>query len=322
MMNLIMARGALRIADLFGNMPAGIAQGIIWGIMALGLYITFRLLQISDLSVDGTFTTGGAVTVMLILAGWKPVPAMLVASAAGMAAGTCTGLFHTVFGIPAILSGILTQFALWSVNLAIMGFTANKAVSVDKYSLIMTSRKVPSAILIGVAVAVILIAVLYWFFGTEAGSAIRATGCNQEMAKAQGININFNKVAGLALSNGIVAFAGGMMAQFQGFADISMGRGAIVIGLAAVIIGEVLGDALLGKYSNFAARLTFIVIGGIIYYLVVVVVLWLRLNSNMLKLFTAMIVLVFLAIPNMRSHAKASFAKAEKSSQKYLKEGR
>ena len=320
MTGIILARGALKISDLFGNMPAGIAQGIIWGIMALGLYITFRLLEISDLSVDGTFTTGGAVTVMLILAGWDPVPALIVAVAAGMAAGVCTGLFHTLFGIPAILSGILTQFALWSVNLAIMGFTANKAVSVDKYNLIISSRNVTAAILTGVIIAAILISILYWFFGTEAGSAIRATGCNQEMAKAQGININFNKVIGLALSNGIVAFSGGLMAQFQGFADISMGRGAIVIGLAAVIIGEVIGDALFGKYMNFGVRLGFIVVGGIIYYLVVVAVLWMRLNSNMLKLFTAMIVLVFLAIPNLRSYAKASFSKAGKNSLKYLDE--
>ena len=233
----------LNFGSLLGSMPSGIAQGIIWGIMALGLYITFRLLDVADLSVDGTFTTGGAVTVMLLLAGWNPWLAMVMAFLAGMAAGTVTGLLHTKLGIPSILSGILTQFALYSVNLAIMGFTANKAISVDKYTMAISSRNIPSALITGVIVAAVLIALMYWFFGTEIGSSMRATGCNPEMSKAQGININTMKVMGLALSNAIVAFSGGLMAQYQGFADINMGRGAIVIGLAAVIIGEVIGDA-------------------------------------------------------------------------------
>ena len=196
---MIAARSALRFSDLLGNMPAGIAQGIIWGIMALGLYITYRLLEVSDLSVDGTFTTGGAVTVMLILAGWNPVAAVCTAFIAGMAAGTCTGLLHTVLGIPAILSGILTQFALWSINLAIMGFSANKALNVSKYTLMISSRNIQMAIIIGIVIAVILIGIMYWYFGTEHGSAMRATGCNPEMAKAQGINISVMKVIGLAL---------------------------------------------------------------------------------------------------------------------------
>ena len=304
---------ALDPGALFGSMPSGIAQGIIWGIMALGLYITFRLLDIADLSVDGTFTTGGAVTVMLLLAGWNPWLAMLVAFLAGLAAGTVTGLLHTRLGIPSILSGILTQFALYSVNLAIMGFAANKAISVDKYYLAISSRNIPAALLTGLLIAAVLIALMYWFFGTETGSAMRATGCNEEMAKAQGININVMKVIGLALSNGIVAFAGGLMAQYQGFADINMGRGAIVIGLAAVIIGEVIGDALLGKHLNFAGRLAFIVVGGIIYYLVIVVVLWLKLNSNLLRLFTAIIVAIFLAVPNLQQKSRNSFRKAGKN---------
>lgn len=310
----IIARAGLRFSDLLGNVPGGIAQGIIWGIMALGLYITFRLLEISDLSVDGTFTTGGAVTVMLILAGWNPAAAILAAFIAGMIAGTVTGLLHTGLGIPAILSGILTQFALWSVNLAIMGFSANKALNVAKYDLLISSRNINSAIIIGLVFAAVLIGIMYWFFGTETGSAIRATGCNPEMSKAQGININVMKVIGLALSNAVVAMAGGLMAQFQGFADINMGRGAIVIGLAAIIIGEVAHDAVMGKRVNFAGRLSFVVVGGIIYYLVVVVVLWLRLNSNMLKFFTAVIVAVFLAFPNIRSHSQNSFAKAGRNS--------
>lgn len=311
---ILISRLELSFGALLNSMPSGIAQGIIWGIMALGLYITFRLLDVADLSVDGTFTTGGAVTVMLLLAGWNPWTAMLIAFIAGMAAGTVTGLLHTKLGIPSILSGILTQFALYSVNLAIMGFTANKAISVDKYAMAISSRNIPAALLTGTLAAAVLIAVMYWFFGTELGSSMRATGCNPEMSKAQGININVMKVMGLAVSNGIVAFAGGMMAQYQGFADINMGRGAIVIGLAAVIIGEVIGDALLGKHLNFAGKLSFIVVGGIIYYLVIVVVLWLKLNSNLLRLFTAIIVAVFLAVPNLQQHAKNSFRKAGKNS--------
>lgn len=306
---------------LLGNLPGGVAQGIIWGIMALGVYITFRLLDVADLTVDGTFTTGGAVTVMLILAGWNPWAALLIALIAGLLAGLCTGLLHTALGIPAILAGILTQFALYSINLAIMGFMANKPVSVDKYVLILTSRSVPSAILIGGLVAAAVIAVLYWFFGTETGSAIRATGCNPEMSKAQGININVMKVLGLSLSNGLVALAGGLMAQFQGFSDINMGRGSIVIGLAAVIIGEVLGEAILGKRLNFCGRLIFVVIGGIIYYLVIILVLWLKLNSNLLKLFTAIVVAIFLAVPYLRSLQKASFKKAGKNSAKAIANG-
>lgn len=304
----------LNLSSLLNSMPSGVAQGIIWGIMALGLYITFRLLDVADLSVDGTFTTGGAVTVMLLLAGWNPWAAMLVAFLAGMAAGTVTGLLHTKLGIPSILSGILTQFALYSVNLAIMGFTANKAISVDKYTMAISSRNIPSAIITGLLIAAVLIALMYWFFGTETGAAMRATGCNPEMSKAQGINIDVMKVLGLAVSNAIVAFSGGLMAQYQGFADINMGRGAIVIGLAAVIIGEVIGDALLGKHLNFAGRLSFVTVGGIIYYLVIIVVLWLKLNSNLLRLFTAIIVAVFLAVPNLRQQAKSSFRRAGKNS--------
>lgn len=313
---ILISRLELSFGALLNSMPSGIAQGIIWGIMALGLYITFRLLDVADLSVDGTFTTGGAVTVMLLLAGWNPWAAMLVAFLAGMIAGTVTGLLHTKLGIPSILSGILTQFALYSVNLAIMGFTANKAISVDKYAMAISSRSIPAALMTGIAVAAVLIAAMYWFFGTEIGSSMRATGCNPEMSKAQGINIDVMKVMGLAISNAIVAFAGGLMAQYQGFADINMGRGAIVIGLAAVIIGEVIGDALLGKHLNFAGKLAFIIVGGIIYYLVIVVVLWLKLNSNLLRLFTAIIVAVFLAVPNLQQHAKNSFRKAGKNSVK------
>ncbi len=301
---------------LLQSFPGGIAQGILWGIMALGVYITFRLLDIADLTVDGSFATGGAVTVMLVIAGIPAPIALLIATAAGIAAGALTGVLHTVFGIPAILSGILTQFALYSINLHIMGMAANKALNVDKYNLILTSRKITMAILVGLGIAFVIIMILYWFFGTELGCAVRATGNNLSMSKAQGINVNSIKVLGLALSNGLVALSGGLIAQYQGYADIKMGQGAIVIGLAAVIIGEVLGEAIVGRHLNFFGRLTFVVIGGVIYYLVVNLVLWLRLNSNDLKLFTAIVVALFLAVPNLQTARKSSFRRAGKISLK------
>ena len=307
---------SLSLIKLVRNMPGGISQGLIWGIMALGIYVTFRLLDVADLTVDGSFTTGGAVTVMLILAGWPAWAALLIAILAGMLAGFCTGMLHTRFGIPAILSGILTQFALYSINLRIMGMAANKAVSVDKYHLVISSRNVPLAILTAAVISIALVSVFYWYFGTEQGSAFRATGNNPAMSRALGINIDHMKVLGLSMSNGVVALAGGLMSQYQGFADINMGRGAIVIGLAAVIIGEVIGNAILKRYINFYFTLSFTVVGGIIYYLVVIIVLWLRLNSNDLKLFTAIVVALFLAVPYWRQLRISSFAKFKKGAKK------
>ena len=303
---------SLSVLKLIKSMPGGIAQGLIWGIMALGIYITFRILDVADLTVDGSFTTGGAVTVMLILGGCPPWAALIVAVAAGILAGLCTGFLHTKLGIPIILSGILTQFSLYSINLRIMGMAANKAVSVDKFDLVLSSRNIPSAILTGFIISLIMVALFYWYFGTEQGSAMRATGNNANMSSALGISINSMKVLGLGLSNGIVALAGGLMAQYQGFADINMGRGSIVIGLAAVIIGEVLGRALLGKHLNFLGTFIFTVIGGILYYMVVIIVLWLKLNSNDLKLFTAIIVALFLAVPYLREQSRSSFRKLKK----------
>lgn len=311
-MSIAVYFSSLSFIKLLKNMPGGVAQGLIWGLMALGVYITFRLLDVADLTVDGSFTTGGACTVMLILAGWPAWAALLVAVIAGVAAGFCTGMLHTKLGIPAILAGILTQFSLYSINLHIMGMAANKAVSVDKYDLVLSSRSVPSAILTGFIIALALVSFFYWYFGTEQGSALRATGSNPSMSRAQGIDVNAMKVLGLSISNGIVALSGGLMAQYQGFADINMGRGAIVIGLAAVIIGEVVGRAILGKHLNFYGTLSFTVIGGILYYAVVVVVLWLKLNSNDLKLFTAIIVAVFLSVPYLREQSKSSFARLKK----------
>lgn len=298
---------SLSLLKLAKNLPGGIAQGLIWGLMALGVLITFRLLDVADLTVDGSFTLGAAVTVMLIIAGWPAWLAMLVAVIAGILAGLCTGLLHVKLGIPVILAGILTQFSLYSINLRIMGMAANKALSVDKYNLILSSRNITSSILTSLVIAFVLVCVFYWYFGTEQGSALRATGSNPAMSRALGIDIGAMKILGLAISNGVVALSGGLMSQYQGFADINMGRGAIVIGLAAVIIGEVLGKAILVKHLNFFGTMSFVVIGGVVYYLVVVLVLWLRLNSNDLKLITAVIVALFLAVPYLREQRKTSF---------------
>lgn len=293
----------MEIIKLFNAMPGAVAQGMIWGLMAIGLYITYRILEVSDLTVDGSIATGGAVAAMLIINGWNVWAALLAAFVVGMLAGLVTGLFHTFCGIPAILSGILTQLALYSINLRIMGSKANVALSVNKYSLLVSSRNVRTLglnnpILILAIFALALIGVLYWFFGTELGCALRATGANRNMARAQGINTSTGTVLGLMLSNGIVALAGALLAQFQGFADVGMGRGAIVIGLAAVIIGEVVFGKL---FHNFGLKLLAVAIGAILYYLVIQVVLWMGLNTNDLKLLTALVVAVFLATPYWRA---------------------
>ena len=300
---------SLNPLNLLGAMPGNVAQGLIWGLMALGVYITFRLLDFADLTVDGSFATGGAVTVVLILHGWSVPAALLIAILAGLAAGLITGLLHTLLGIPPILAGILTQIALYSINLNIMGM-ANLAVSVDQYPLLLSSRKITASILIALVLIAIVIMALYCYFGTEQGSAIRATGCNPAMSKAQGINISVTKVIALSLSNALVALSGGFMAQYQGFADINMGRGAIVIGLAAVVIGK----ALLGKRKNFALRLLTTALGAVAYYFILAIVIWAGLSTTDLKLFSALVVTVFLAIPYLRKkwaahhHAKGGSA--------------
>lgn len=274
--------------------PGAVAQGIIWGIMAIGVYITFRILDIADLTVDGTMATGGATLVVCMTLGIPAGIAMIIAFIAGCIAGLITGLFNTKFGIPAILSGILMQLILYSVNLRIMSQKANLPLSVEKYHIILSLRNIPLALIVSGAFTVILIAVLYWFFGTEMGHSLRATGCNMNMARANGINTDTNKIIGLSLSNGIVALSGALLSQYQGFCDVNMGRGAIVIGLAAVIIGEVI----FGKiFKNFALRLLAAVFGGIIYYIVITFVLRLGLNANDLKMFSALVVAIFLAVP-------------------------
>ena len=302
----------------FNALPSNVAQGLIWGVMALGLYITFRLLDFADLTVDGSIATGGAVTVMLTINGQSIWVALIAATLAGMLAGLCTGLLHTRLGIPPILSGILTQIALFSINLHILG-GSNKALSVDKYDLILSSRNIPAAIVAAVLFCAALIGVMYWYFGTEQGSAIRATGCNPAMSKAQGIDNDNMELIALSISNGLVALSGGLLSQFQGFADVNMGRGAIVIGLAAIIIGEVFCDAVLGKKANFAMKLSFVVFGAIVYYIVIGIVIWLKMDTNDLKLFTALIVAIFLAVPYLRAQQKNSFKMAGKKSAMALK---
>ncbi len=290
----------MNILHLLNSMPGTVAQGLIWGITAIGIYITYRILDLADLTVDGSLCTGGAVCIMMMVSGQNVFVSMLVATLAGMLTGLATGIFHTFMGIPAILSGILTQLGLYSVNLKIMG-KANQAINVDKYNLLVSSRYIKgvdffkNTIFIVAICTLILVVLLYWFFGTELGCALRATGCNGNMSRAQGINTDFSKVLGLMISNGLVGLSGALLAQYQGFADINMGRGAIVIGLAAVIIGE----AVFGRlFHNFALKLISVALGSILYYVVLQTVVWMGIvDTDNLKLLTALIVAVFLAIP-------------------------
>ena len=299
---------ALNPLSLLRAMPGAAAQGLIWGIMALGVYITFRLLDFADLTVDGTLATGGATAVMLIrVADMEPWTALIVSFAVGMLAGMVTGLLHTALGIPGILASILTQISLYSVNLNIMG-KSNQPINVDQYRLVVSSRYISGDALTklkfygGVILGcLILVAILYCYFGTEQGQAIRATGCNMRMAKAQGINTNFHTVLALMISNGLVGLSGGLYAQYQGAADVNMGRGAIVIGLAAVIIGEVLfGKFCAGRKMAFAFTMVSVIIGAVIYYAVIAFVLWLKMPSDDLKLFSAIVVAIFLALPYLK----------------------
>ena len=294
-------------------MPSAIAQGLIWGIMAIGIYVTYKILDIADLTVDGSLCTGGATCVILLVNGCPMWLVLICSILAGMLAGLITGILITKLKIPAILAGILTQLALYSINLHIMGFgttsfsKSNLPISVDKYNLIVSSRYVRelslrNPIIVVILFVAIVIAILYWFFGTELGCSIRATGANQFMARSQGINTDKTKVIGLVISNSLVALAGALLSQYQGFADINMGRGAIVIGLAAVIIGEQIFDKV---FKNFALKLFACVLGAIIYYLVIQFVLKLGLSTDDLKMLTAIVVAIFLAIPNLKKGTKS-----------------
>ena len=302
---------------LLRSLPGACAQGLIWGLLALGVYITYKLLDFADLTVDGSMATGGAVAVMLIRAGMNPWLALIFAFLAGMAAGFITGMLHTALGIPGILASILTQISLYSINLNILG-SSNQAVSVDKYSLVVSLRYISDSTASKIRMfttcilfCVVLVAILYWYFGTEQGHAIRATGCNRQMARAQGINTDFHTVLALMISNGLVGLSGGLYAQYQGAADVNMGRGAIVIGLAAVFIGDVLfGKMCAGKKIAFAYTLLSVIAGAILYYLVLSVVLWLKFPSDDLKLFSAIVVAIFLSIPYLKAkHSRKGVAK-------------
>ena len=294
------------MTSFINALPGAISQGLIWGIMAIGLYITFRILNVSDLTVDGSFCTGGVVCVMMMVNGYNVWIAMLAAFLAGALTGLVTGFFHTKCGIPAILAGILTQLGLWSVNLAIMDMKANTALNVNNYKLLVSLRYLQEVnkgtrpvytqpiFVVGVF-TIVVIAILYWFFGTERGASLRATGANENMARAQGINTNVDKVLGLALANGLVALSGALLCQYQSYAEINMGRGAIVIGLASIIIGEAAFGRIL---RNFAGKLASVSLGAIIYYIVIqAVISLLKIDSNYLKLISALIVAVFLAVP-------------------------
>lgn len=301
------------LLGLINSMPSAIAQGLIWGIMAIGIYVTYKILDIADLTVDGSLCTGGATCVILLVNGCPMWLALICSILAGMLAGLITGILITKLKIPAILAGILTQLALYSINLHIMGFgttsfsKSNLPISVDKYNLIVSSRYVRelslrNPIIVVILFVAIVIAILYWFFGTELGCSIRATGANQFMARSQGINTDKTKVIGLVISNSLVALTGALLSQYQGFADINMGRGAIVIGLAAVIIGEQIFDKV---FKNFALKLFACVLGAIIYYLVIQFVLKLGLSTDDLKMLTATVVAIFLAIPNLKKGTKS-----------------
>lgn len=293
------------MVELFNALPGAVAQGLIWGIMAIGLYITYKVLDFADLTVDGSITTGACVCAVMLNAGVNVWICLLVAFLAGALAGLITGVLHTLMGIPPILSGILTQLMLWSINLKILG-KANMSVSGRFLPVLITQLNNPIAILVVLAFVAVLIGLLYLFFGTEIGCTLRATGNNEQMVKAQGVNVKANKILGLMLSNALVALAGALLAQYQGFADINMGRGAIVIGLAAIIIGQTL-VGFIGK--NFALKLLGCALGGVCYYLVYQFVIWLGLDTDLLKLLSAVVVALFLAIPYIK---KEYFSRSSK----------
>ena len=279
--------------ELLSALPGAVAQGLIWGVMAIGVYITYKILDIADLTVDGSICTGATVCAMLMINGVPVWLALIAAALSGILAGALTGALHILLGIPAILSGILTQLVLWSVNLKIMG-KANQPLSARNYAVLLSQMDIPMSIVILLICAVLLVTLLYLFFGTELGAGIRATGINPAMSRAQGINTNVTKLIGLALSNGIVAFSGALLCQYQGYADINMGKGAVVIGLAAVVIGE----AVISKLPpNFAIRLSGVMVGAVIYYIVYQIIIFAGLDTDLLKLLSALVVALFLALP-------------------------
>lgn len=297
------------MTEWLGSLPGAIAQGLVWGIMAIGVYITYKILDLADLTVDGSIVTGMAVCAVMITKGYNVWVAIAAAFVAGVLTGLVTGLFHTLFGIPAILAGILTQLILWSVNLKIMG-KANIGLPARNFDLLISNLDKGKSIAIIAVFAVVIIGFLYWFFGTSFGVSVRASGCNQMMSRAQGINVKARQLFGLALSNGIVALSGALLAQYSGNADINNGRGAIVIGLAAVIIGDAIVSLI---SSNFIVRLVGVIIGGVLYFLVFQTVVFLGLDTDLLKMLSAIVVAIFLAIPYIKNRYFPKRAKAKQN---------
>ena len=290
------------MTQLLNALPGALAQGLIWGVMAIGVYITYKVLDIADLTVDGSLCTGAAVCTMLLLAGHSPWIAMLCAVLAGLLAGTVTGLLHVLLGIPPILAGILTQMVLWSVNLKILG-KANQALPARSIDVLLTQMNIPAALPVLLGWAAVLVTLLVLFFSTELGCALRATGCNPVMSRAQGVNTGLMKVIGLALSNAVVAMSGGLLCQYQGYTDVNMGRGAVVIGLAAVVIGQ----AVLGRHGgHMAAQLGGVVLGAVIYYIVYQVIIFAGFDTDLLKMFSAVVVAVFLGVPHVRDQIRTN----------------
>ena len=290
------------MTQLLNAIPGALAQGLIWGVMAIGVYITYKVLDIADLTVDGSICTGAAVCTMLLLAGHSPWIAMLCAVLAGLLAGTVTGLLHVLLGIPPILAGILTQMVLWSVNLKILG-KANQALPARSIDVLLTQMNIPAALPVLLGWAAVLVTLLVLFFSTELGCALRATGCNPVMSRAQGVNTGLMKVIGLALSNAVVAMSGGLLCQYQGYTDVNMGRGAVVIGLAAVVIGQ----AVLGRHGgHMAAQLGGVVLGAVIYYIVYQVIIFAGFDTDLLKMFSAVVVAVFLGVPHVRDQIRTN----------------
>ena len=290
------------MTQLLNAIPGALAQGLIWGVMAIGVYITYNVLDIADLTVDGSLCTGAAVCTMLLLAGHSPWIAMLCAVLAGLLAGTVTGLLHVLLGIPPILAGILTQMVLWSVNLKILG-KANQALPARSIDVLLTQMNIPAALPVLLGWAAVLVTLLVLFFSTELGCALRATGCNPVMSRAQGVNTGLMKVIGLALSNAVVAMSGGLLCQYQGYTDVNMGRGAVVIGLAAVVIGQ----AVLGRHGgHMAAQLGGVVLGAVIYYIVYQVIIFAGFDTDLLKMFSAVVVAVFLGVPHVRDQIRTN----------------
>lgn len=290
------------MTQLLNAIPGALAQGLIWGVMAIGVYITYKVLDIADLTVDGSLCTGAAVCTMLLLAGHSPWIAMLCAVLAGLLAGTVTGLLHVLLGIPPILAGILTQMVLWSVNLKILG-KANQALPARSIDVLLTQMNIPAALPVLLGWAAVLVTLLVLFFSTELGCALRATGCNPVMSRAQGVNTGLMKVIGLALSNAVVAMSGGLLCQYQGYTDVNMGRGAVVIGLAAVVIGQ----AVLGRHGgHMAAQLGGVVLGAVIYYIVYQVIIFAGFDTDLLKMFSAVVVTVFLGVPHVRDQIRTN----------------